>query len=367
MVWIMGLGGMTMHAEQAAEEHVETTHENIKLSVSYAKVYASSRSVELHYEIENRSGAPIYRFQADDTIDLELWLIDPDGFRLEGYEGILGRRAQGAIYKRLFVETIAPSEKSKDSINLAPYFKLRAPGMYKCVLIKKVYQHDASVVKNSILSPPGRLLVLVSPEFRFEVAAMDPTYKSPLDEGNGEPPKTTVAAEANPAVLPKASVAASPAVSIPVDPPDLFGDNQGASVKLVQTFIKEVEEGDMWAAYLVPRLYGEVGVTGFFGEDAHAATANVGYFMGEDAELLAKGLCTPLKICAYDQGADLQLVPLFSNKPTDVTAVVHCLFINNCFSLRFISPGGGSFAVLYGPEFSQWVRSRMVKPETANP
>lgn len=208
------------HAANNVPAQIVATTDGIDLEVRYEKVYPSSRDVTITYTIINKSDSPIKRFQADEMLDLSIHLTSPSGKALTRFVDQEGAVVQKYQLKRLFVEDIPPTGRSDGRINLALHYPLTEEGMYSCILGRKVYYEDPSIVRTGALDPPGKPFELVNQPFEFSIQTIDPTFKPPFSKIEiVKAPATSSGAPNENAGAPSVSVSEKETVSIPPDSP----------------------------------------------------------------------------------------------------------------------------------------------------
>lgn len=109
--------------------------DDIEITVKYRPSYPSSKSVVLDYVIANNSTAVIKRFQANETLDLIVNLLDPSGNPIIAYKDEPGV-IEPEVYKRLYVQDMLPGTQSTGTIDLATHYPLKSTGIYKCTLTR---------------------------------------------------------------------------------------------------------------------------------------------------------------------------------------------------------------------------------------
>jgi hypothetical protein len=126
------------------------------------------------------------------------------------------------------------------SLDLAIEYPFQTVGEYRCVLTRRVYRSDPSIVPKGPHDPPGIAVELASPEFRFQIAAIDPSYKSPLADAV---PKS---AEAEPSTSSASSPAQAPPPSVKPSPTP-----KAPEAKAVTTQSEEPASSTQWSIIVV--------------------------------------------------------------------------------------------------------------------
>lgn len=152
---------------------------DVEITVKYRPSYQSSKSVVLDYVIANNSTAVIKRFQANETLDLIVNLLDPSGKPIVAYKhepGVI----EPEVYKRFYVQDMLPGTQSTGTIDLAIHYPLKSTGIYKCILTRVLYKEDPSIKWAGGTSPPGARFEISSPQFSFDLQSIDPNFRSPF-------------------------------------------------------------------------------------------------------------------------------------------------------------------------------------------
>ncbi len=187
------------------------------MAVRFETSYASNRGITVSYTISNSSQVAHKFIRANDTFDVSIQLLSPDGKPVTAFRDMPGATVHRQNLKRFFVDDLAPGAQFEGSLDLAIEYPFQTVGEYRCVLTRRVYRSDPSIVPKGPHDPPGIGVELVSPEFRFQIAAIDPSYKSPLADAvpklaDAEPSTSAASSPAKP--LPP-SVKPSPVPKVP--------------------------------------------------------------------------------------------------------------------------------------------------------
>ncbi|WP_009960870.1 hypothetical protein [Verrucomicrobium spinosum] len=153
--------------------------DDIEITVKYRPSYPSSKSVVLDYVIANNSTAVIKRFQANETLDLIVNLLDPSGNPIIAYKDEPGV-IEPEVYKRLYVQDMLPGTQSTGTIDLATHYPLKSTGIYKCTLTRVLYKQNATIKWEGGTSPPGDRFEIPTPQFSFDLESIDPDFRSPF-------------------------------------------------------------------------------------------------------------------------------------------------------------------------------------------
>lgn len=165
----------------AADEVAEArgASNDVVVTLKYRPSYPSSKSVVLDYVVANNSTAVIKRFQANETLDLVVSLLDPTGNPIIAYKDEPGV-IEPKVYKRLYVQDMLPGARSTGTIDLATHYPLKSAGIYRCVLKRVLYKQDPTIKWEGEISPPGARFEISTPQFSFDLESIDSNFRSPF-------------------------------------------------------------------------------------------------------------------------------------------------------------------------------------------
>lgn len=184
----------------ANDQTISSEVSGIRIAVAHTSEYDSSNSVLIRYTITNRSSRPIKVVHGTDIYhDFSINLIAPDGTPSQQFSLV-------SDIWRGSTATLNPGDSEQGGIDLALVYPLTVTGEYRCSITKRVYEEDATVIRRTSRDPPGKPIELTSPEFRFDVLSIDPTFVSPFAPKQAQGKAPHMSTPANDIVTPPLNV-----------------------------------------------------------------------------------------------------------------------------------------------------------------
>lgn len=203
-------------------ETVKSEIEGLELEVTCPSSFAFSTDCVIDYTLEMRTNRDLKIVMAGEDVDLELRLICPNGEVLTPFPYPKGH------YLMFYMKGLEQGKKQKFNVRVYPFFPLKLAGEYRCVLTRTVYEAEIPPRKRKNPLIEGKEVKISSPEFRFRIEKIDPSYVAPwetahptaVDSGSTTTPPSQPAPALPPTVkpspqpyAPKTTEATKPSIS----------------------------------------------------------------------------------------------------------------------------------------------------------
>lgn len=153
---------------------VRSSSHGVTLEVAFQPTYPKSSELIFTHSITNVAGGHIKTIQATNIYDLSITVLDPNGSLVQPFP------RNETQFKRFVISDLLIGQTQSESINLAEYYPIIEAGEYRCSVTRQFYNAATMSASEFTQYRPGTPQTISSPQFRFRIASIDHTYKSPL-------------------------------------------------------------------------------------------------------------------------------------------------------------------------------------------
>jgi hypothetical protein len=172
-----------MGQENIIQTAKSTPVEGVEFEVQYSSAYPTTGDIWLSYIISNRSNSNIAAIRsAQQTYDLDVTMYDPDGLLMKPIAELPGYIPRGG--SQMTVKFGDGERAFRGQLKISDYFEIRKIGRYRCQITKKCYlvdtKEEGGIQSMKLIQP----VELSSPEFVFEVEAINQSYSESIDKAS---------------------------------------------------------------------------------------------------------------------------------------------------------------------------------------